>query len=146
MIEIATIKIDDEKLKESITTAADLNNNDEAFAGLTTISQFKKQIADALDTIDGIEREAKAAIDARAKTLYGINWQAITGQGYKITRSKTGSVYNINPEFKPDKKFLIIKESVNSKLVDAEVELHGKLPKGIEINPDRGTMIKVTIK
>lgn len=146
MIEIAPIQIDDEKLKESITTAADLNNNDEAFAELAAISRFKKQIADALDVVDKIEREAKAAIDSRAKTLYGINWQAIAGQGYKITRSKTGSVYNINPELKPSKKFLIIKESVNSKLVDAEVELHGKLPKGIEINPDRGTMIKVTIK
>lgn len=146
MIEIAPIQIDDEKLKESITAAADLNNNDEAFAELAAIRRFKKQIADALDMVDKIESEAKAAIDARAKTLYGINWQAIAGQGYKITRSKTGSVYNINPELKPSKKFLIVKESVNSKLVDAEVELHGKLPKGIEINPDRGTMIKVTIK
>lgn len=146
MIEIDAIKINDDELKQAIASAKDLNDNEAAFAELAKVSQVKKQIKDVLDTLESIEADAKSEIDSRAKALYGSDWQAIAGRGYKISRSKTGSVYNINPELKPNKKYLIIKETVNSKLVDAEVELNGKLPKGIEINPDRGTMIKVTIK
>lgn len=146
MIEIDAIKINDDELKQAIASAKDLNDNEAAFAELAKVSQIKKQIKDVLDTLEGIEADAKNEIDGRAKALYGNDWQAIAGKGYKITRSRTGSVYTINPEIKPLKKYLVIKETVNTKLVDAEVEVNGKLPKGIEINPSRGTMIKVTIK
>lgn len=146
MIEIDAIKINDDELKQAIASAKDLNDNEAAFAELSKVSQVKKQIKDVLDTLESIEAEAKSEIDSRAKALYGSDWQAIAGRGYKISRSRTGSVYTINPEIKPLKKYLVIKETVNTKLVEAEVEVNGKLPKGIEINPSRGTMIKVTIK
>ncbi len=146
MIEIDAIKINDDELKQAITSAKDLNDNEAAFAELAKVSQVKKQIKDVLDTLESIEADAKNEIDGRAKALYGSDWQAIAGKGYKITRSRTGSVYTINPDIKPLKKYLVIKETVNTKLVEAEVEVNGKLPKGIEINPSRGTMIKVTIK
>lgn len=146
MIEIAEIKIDEEALKNSIQEADDLNNNEEMFEKLTQIAVAKKELSEALDQITSIESLAKSEIDSRAKTLYGINWQAIAGSGYKISRSFTGAVYNINPEVKPNKKYLVVKETVNTKAVEAELEMSGKLPKGIEPNKSRGSMLRITLK
>jgi len=146
MIEIAAITIDDDHLKEAIAKSADLEH-EQAFAALADITKAKKELADALETLEGVEREVKYTIDDRAKALYGTDWQAIAGDGYKITRSKTGAVYVINPEVKPAKKFLKITETVNAKAIEAELEAHdGKLPRGIEYNPSRGTMIRITLK
>ena len=146
MIEIETIKIDDEALKSSILEATDLNDNEAMFAKLTEISKAKKELADALDQISSLESLAKSEIDSRAKTLYGKDWQAIAGSGYKISKSYTGAVYNISPDVKPAKKYLVIKESINTKVVEAELEVSGKLPKGIEPNKSRGTMIRISLK
>lgn len=146
MIEIETIKIDDEALKSSIFEATDLNDNEAMFAKLTEISKAKKELADALDQISSLESLAKNEIDNRAKTLYGNDWQAIAGSGYKISKSYTGAVYNISPDVKPAKKYLVIKESINTKVVEAELEVSGKLPKGIEPNKSRGTMIRISLK
>lgn len=147
MIEITKIKIDDEALKSNISEAMDLNNNDEMFTRLLEVSKAKKEVADALEKIEAIEKMAKSEIDSRAKNLYGKDWQAIAGEGYKISRSFTGSVYTFDPENKPAKKYLVIKETVNTKLVDAEAELKdGVLPKGIEINPSRGSSIRINLK
>ena len=146
MIEIDAIKINDDELKQAIASAKDLNDNETAFAELAKVSQVKKQIKDVLDTLESIEADAKSEIDGRAKALYGNDWQAIAGNGYKITRSRTGTVYALNPDVKQAKKYLIIKETINTKLVDAELEVNGKLPKGIEYNPARGTMIRISLK
>ena len=146
MIKIETIKIDDEALKSSILEATDLNDNEAMFAKLTEISKAKKELSDALDQITSLESLAKSEIDSRAKTLYGNDWQAIAGAGYKISRSFTGAVYNISPDVKPAKKYLVIKESINTKVVEAELEVSGKLPKGIEPNKARGTMIRISLK
>lgn len=146
MITINEINIDDEALKASISEAGDLNNNEAMFEKLTEITKAKKELADALEVISSMESMAKNEIDSRAKTLYGINWQAISGEGYKISKSFTGAVYEINPEIKPSKKYLVVKETVNTKAVEAELELNGKLPKGIEPNKSRGTMLRITLK
>lgn len=146
MIEIKEIKIDEEALKSSILEATDLNDNEAMFAKLTEISKAKKELADALDQISSLESLAKSEIDSRAKTLYGNDWQAIAGSGYKISKSYTGAVYNISPDVKPAKKYLVIKESINTKVVEAELEVSGKLPKGIEPNKSRGTMIRISLK
>lgn len=146
MIEIAEIKIDEEALKANILEATDLNDNEAMFERLTEITKAKKELSDALDKIAGLESLAKSEIDSRAKTLYGNDWQAIVGSGYKISKSYTGAVYNISPDVKPAKKYLVIKESVNTKAVEAELEVSGKLPKGIEPNKARGTMIRISLK
>lgn len=146
MIEIAEIKIDEEALKANILEATDLNDNEAMFERLTEIAKAKKELSDALDKIAGLESLAKSEIDSRAKTLYGNDWQAIVGSGYKISKSYTGAVYNISPDVKPSKKYLVIKESVNTKAVEAELEVSGKLPKGIELNESRGTMIRISLK
>lgn len=146
MIEIKDISIDEDELKSLISEAKDLNDHEEMFNKLSEISVLKKEIADALEIVEGVEREAKYTIDDRARELYGNDWQAISGKGYKISRSRTGSVYTILPDIKPQKKFLVIKESINTKAVDAEIEEKGKLPKGVEYNPSRGTMIRITLR
>ena len=146
MITINEINIDDEALKASISEAGDLNNNEAMFEKLTEITKAKKELADALDQITSLESLAKSEIDSRAKTLYGKDWQAIAGAGYKISKSYTGAVYNISPDVKPAKKYLVIKESINTKVVEAELEVSGKLPKGIEPNKSRGTSIRITLK
>lgn len=146
MIEL-NIKIDEEKLKSLLTEADNLNDNDQVFGKLTEVVAAKKQLEDALETVAKIEAEAKQDIDARAKALYGNDWQAISGTGYKITRSFTGAVYTMNPDQKPDRKFLKIVESLDTAKIKAAIELNGgKLPKGVELNPNRNTSIRITLK
>lgn len=145
MIEL-NIKIDEGKLKSLLTEADNLNDNDQVFGKLTEVVAAKKQLEDALETVAKIEAEAKQNIDARAKALYGNDWQAISGTGYKITRSFTGAVYMMNPDQKPDKKFLKIVESLDTAKIKAAIELNGgKLPKGVELNPNRNTSIRITL-
>lgn len=146
MIEL-NIKIDDEQLENTINNAEQLKDNDKVFASLTEVVKAKKQIEDALEVVSKLEAKAKQDIDAKAKALYGNDWQAIAGTGYKITRSFTGAVYMINPDQSPDKKYLKVTESIDTAKVKAAIELNdGKLPKGIELNPHRNTSIRITLK
>lgn len=139
------LEIDLEALKEVIDKSKDLNDNQELFSQLVEVYRAKKQISDVLDQLISIETEAKGFIKAKADALYSNEWSAIKGNGYKITKSSTGSVFNILPDAKPPKKFLVIKESLDSKLVEAHIKETGKLPKGIEYNPSRGHSIRVTV-
>ena len=146
MIEL-NIKIDDEQLENTINNAEHLKDNDKVFASLTEVVKAKKQIEGALEVVSKLEAKAKQDIDAKAKALYGNDWQAIAGTGYKITRSFTGAVYMINPDQRPDKKYLKVTESIDTAKVKAAIELNdGKLPKGIELNPHRNTSIRITLK
>lgn len=146
MIEL-NIKIDDEQLEKTIADAEQLSDNDKVFASLTEVVKAKKELEDALEVVSKLEAKAKQDIDAKAKALYGNDWQAIAGTGYKITRSFTGAVYMINPDQRPDKKYLKITESIDTAKVKAAIELNdGKLPKGIELNPHRNTSIRITLK
>jgi len=139
-------QIDVAKLKESITEATKLEDNNEMFLQLSNTSKAKQVIKDVLDELESVESEAKSLINNKAKTLYGVDWQAIVGEGYKINRQPTGNVYIRNPEIPVNKKFIEIKESINTKVVDAYIEKEGKLPNGIEINPTRGESIRISIK
>lgn len=146
MIEL-NIKIDDEQLENTINNAEQLKDNDKVFASLTEVVKAKKQIEDALEVVSKLEAKAKQDIDAKAKALYGNDWRAIAGTGYKITRSFAGAVYMINPDQRPDKKYLKVIESIDTAKVKAAIELNdGKLPKGIELNPHRNTSIRITLK
>lgn len=132
------------KLKDTIEKSKDLNDNSKVFSQLSEIFKAKKEIDDIKDLLISIDQEAKNLINSKAKALYGSDWQAIKGDGYKITKSFTGSIYSIVD--KPNKKFLITKESVNSSVVDDYVQENEKLPKGIDFNPQRGESIRVIVK
>jgi len=139
-------EINEEKLAESINDAIKLDDNEQMFNHLCEVKRTKMELEDALEKLEKIEIVAKGLINSKAKQLYGNDWQTIVGKGYKITRSSTGNVYVRNPEIKVSKKFIEIKESLLTKEIDLEIEKTGKLPKGIEVNPNRGESIRITIK
>lgn len=140
------LEINIEELKEVVEKVKDLNDSKELFNSLAEVYRAKKQIGDLMDELISIETEAKGLIKAKADALYGHSWSAIKGDGYKITKSYTGAVYNIMPDQKVKKDFLIIKEYLDSKLIEAHLKETGKLPKGIEYNPSRGSSIRVSVQ
>ena len=133
-------------LTQTIEDALKLDDNEQLFNELTKVSVAKKEIEAMLEKVESIEKDAKGLINSKAKALYGADWQAIAGKGYKITRSATGSVYARAMDVPVNKKFIELKEVLLTKVIDAEIDKTGKLPKGIEINPSRGESIRITIK
>ena len=136
-------QLDSDGLKTLIEEATSLEENQALFDKLAEVQRIKAGFQEVADLIDKHEREVKAAINQKAKALYGPDWTAIAGQGYKITRSKTGSVYDITG--KPPKDLVEVKTTVKTKLVDEYVKSKGKLPKGIELNPKRGESIRIKV-
>lgn len=136
-------EIDIDAVKAAIEEAKDLNDNEELFNKLVEFERVKKQAADILDQVKSIEEDVKGFIKSKANALYGNEWEAIKGPNYKITKSPTGSVYAISG--KVQKKFLVIKESVDTKQVNAYIKEKGKLPTGLDYNPDRGNSIRITV-
>lgn len=138
--------IEPEKFAESISAAEKLEDNKQMLEQLTVITKAKNEIKDLLETVEKYESAAKSIINARAKQLYGEDWQAIAGDGFKISRSFTGAVYTLNPDYKTPKKFLKVVTSIDTKAVDAYRDEKEKLPVGVELNPTRGESIRITIK
>ena len=136
--------IDLKALREQIEKSTKIEDGEKFFETLAAVYAVKAQIAALEDQITSIETEAKGLINTKAKALYGNEWQAISGEKFKITRSRTGEVYTIVGNAPP--RFIKIKKTVDSKAVDNYVAEKGKLPTGIEINDQRGESIRVTIK
>ena len=130
---------------EGIAEAAlSLDDNAALFSKLAEFATVKRQLDDAMDAIKKVETDIKGIINAKAKQLYGPQWQAISGPGYKISRSYTGAKYEqvgSAPE-----QFIIVKQSVDSKAVDNYVKETSELPEGIAVNTARGESIRLTIK
>lgn len=141
---IISAEIDIDAIKKIADEALSLDDNAAIFAKLAEFAHVKGQLDDALDAIKTAEAEIKGIINAKAKQLYGPNWQAISGAGYKISRSFTGAKYEqigAAPE-----EFIVIKQSVDSKAVDNYVKANSALPEGIAVNQSRGESIRMTIK
>jgi len=137
------LEINVDELKDVIKDSTDLNDNEQLFSNLVQFARAKKQIGDVLDQITSIEDEAKGLIKSKAQALYGDGWQAIKGKGYKISRSYTGAVFSLDG--KAPKEFVIVKESLDSKLIENYIKETGKLPKGVSYNPSRGTSLRITV-
>ena len=138
------LEVDVDKLREQIESATKIDDAESFFEEITKIEKAKKEIKDLSDQIYSMEQDVKGLINTKAKALYGGDWQVIKGERFKITRSKTGDVYLVNGT--PSAKFTKVKVSVDSKTVDDYVTEHDKLPKGIEINDQRGESLRITIK
>ena len=136
-------EIDIKSLKSSSEDAADLNDNEEVFNKLIEVYRVKKQAEDILDSLKTIEETVKSAIKSRATELYGPEWEAVKGKNYKITRSETGAVFSVAG--KVQKKFIVVKESVDTKAVNQYIKEKGKLPTGLEYNATRGSSIRITV-
>jgi hypothetical protein len=137
-------KLDDQAIKNLISEAAELESNDELFGGLAEVARIKQDFRDVEEVLDKLELDIKSEINDKAKALYGPQWQAIKGDGYKITRSYTGSIYEVTGE--PAPELVEVKRSIKSKLVDEYVKAKGTLPEGIGYNPNRGEAIRITVK
>jgi len=141
---IINVEIDLDEVNNIVSEALKLEDNAELFTKLAEFAKIKKQIADAVDAIDRVEVDIKGVINAKAKQLYGNDWQAIAGPGYKISRSFTGAKYEHVGE--ASEEFIVTKLSINSKAVDTYVKEHSDLPTGIAVNSARGESIRITVK
>lgn len=138
------VSIDLAEVQGIADAALSLDDNAALFGKLAEFATVKRQLDDAMDAIKKVETDIKGIINAKAKQLYGPQWQAISGPGYKISRSYTGAKYEqvgAAPE-----QFIIIKQSVDSKAVDDYVKANSELPEGIAVNAARGESIRLTIK
>lgn len=138
------VEIDLAEVQGIVDAALKLEDNAELFNKLAEFATVKAKIKDAVEAIDKVETDIKGIINSKAKQLYGNDWQAIAGQGYKISRSFTGAKYEqvgAAPE-----QFIIIKQSVDSKAVDNYVKANSALPEGIAVNQSRGESIRITVK
>lgn len=137
------LKVDIKSIRETIENALELNDNQQLFEKLIEFESAKKKINDALDLIKSIETDAKGLIISKANTLYTDKWEAIKGKNYKITKSSTGSVFNVTDEA-PD-EFVVIKRTANTKVINQYIKDNGKLPKGLEYNESRGVSLRITV-
>lgn len=138
------LEIDMDYLKESLENAKTLVDHKELFQSLAALSTTKEQINNALEQYSVIEKEIKQYINDKAKALYGTEWNSISAEHYKISRSFTGSVYDITDDVQS--KFVIVKKSPNTKEIENYVKAKSKLPKGVEYSPNRGESIRITVK
>lgn len=139
------LEIDIEALKDVIEKATTLEDSEEVFNALSEVYKAKQQVTDILDQLISIESETKGLIKAKADNLYGKGWTSIKGKDYKISQSFSGSIFSAIDGEEIKRKFLVIKESLDSKAVNEYIKEKGELPKGIEYNPNRNSYIKVVI-
>lgn len=139
------LEIDLQAIKDTIEQAKDLNDNQEVFNKLVSVYKVQNEINRALDDITSVLIQAKGLIKHKADTIFGKDWTAIKGHGYKITRQNTGAVFITIPDKKPAKEFVQIKEVLNSKRIEEYIKETGKLPKGIEYNSNRGDSIQIKL-
>ncbi len=137
------LHIDIESLRETIESALDLNDNQLLFEKLIEFESAKKKINEALDLIKSIEADAKGLILSKANALYTDKWEAIKGKNYKITKSSTGSVFNVTDE--ADEEFVVLKKTANTKVINQYIKDNGKLPKGLTYNESRGVSLRITV-
>jgi hypothetical protein len=131
-------------ISDRLEKAEKLEDNELLFGALAMIDFEKRKLAAANEAFEAVEREVKQKINDKANALYGTNWAAIKGNGYKITKSSVGSVYTIVGQTGED--FVEVKLAPKTKAINDFVKAHSTLPEGIEYNPNRGESIRITVK
>ncbi len=131
------------KVADDLLQLTALEDSEALFYRLAKIQEVKDQFKSFQNELDVVESDVKSIIKDKALTLYGSNWTAIKGSGYKITRSRTGAVYE--EIGKALDKFINIKRTVDAELVDVYVAKNGKLPAHITVNEHRGESIQIKV-
>lgn len=157
-----SINFDLSAIKAAIEACEDLKLDSKTILEqLVKIDDAKKEVKKLKDAFDTAEAEVKAAINTRAKALYGDEWEAIKGNGYKISRSGTGAAYIVetgldeeataedkvswivsNPE---SLAYLKVDVKVDKDLADQHIKDTNELPPKIVANCDRGESIRITV-
>jgi hypothetical protein len=140
------LSIDLDAITEAVENSGNLNDNQEVFKQLAVIQKAKDQLGEAADAITSIESTVKSTINSKAKALYGDEWAAIKGDGYKITRSGTGPVYEIVDTKAVADNFLKKKVTVDSDAVKDFIKANNTLPTGTDYTKQRGESIRITIQ
>lgn len=140
------ISINLESITKAVEESKTLDDNELLFAQLSSFALDRKQVDAFNEAFEEVERMVKQVINDKAKALYGSHWKAISGTGYKITRSNTGSTYEISEPEKVEDSFLKVKFSVNSREVENYIKANSKLPEGLIYNPNRSESIRIKIE
>lgn len=140
-----SIEIDLEAITKAVEDSKTLEDNELLFGKLSAFAFDKKQVEVFNEAFENVERMVKQVINDKAKALYGSNWTAIKGSNYKITRSLTGSVYQILDVDKVPEDILKVKIDIDSKKVNDYVKANSKLPEGLTVNPNRSESIRLSV-
>lgn len=146
-----SVVVDLDTYEKAIKEAPTLHNSDALFKILSNIAADKKEIKEALETIEAVESIIKDTISKRMKSDEGDAWEVVEGEGYRITRSKTGSVYDFNATYtekdilKIPADFVKVDYKPNAKNIDEYIKAHSSLPGGIMYNPHRGDKITINL-
>mgnify|MGYP001613831070 CR=1 FL=1 len=140
-----SLLIDLEGITKAVENSKNLNDNELVFANLSKIAFDRKQLDALNDAFEEVERMVKQAISSKAKALYGDDWQVIKGDGYKIGRSFTGSVYELIDPDKVDPAYLKVKFTPDTKAIEIYRETNDKLPDGVTINEQRNESIRIAV-
>lgn len=142
-----TLQFDTDELADQIKAAQKLETDEAVFAGLAKVVSAKKDLATAKEALDKVESTVKSAINDKAKALYGPNWQAIAGQGFKITRSQSGAVYEVlDNEQAIDAGVVKVDIKPDTDKINEFLETKEKLPPGIGRNESRTEQIRITLE
>lgn len=131
---------------DAIKASKTLKDDKLVFEKLAEFQAVKDQLAAAKEQLDDVEQQVKQAINDRAKATYGNQWDSIVSDGYKITRSFTGSVFNVGDPAKVGDEFLKVELKPETKKIEDYIKSKGSLPEGLDYNPDRGESIRITVK
>lgn len=138
--------LDLEQFKSVIENVKKAETDEQFFMALSAIAIAKKVLGDAVEVVENYEAQAKGLINAKAKALYGPDWQVIKGERFKISRSFTGAIYEID-EDKVAEDFVKVKFMPNAREIETFRETHdNKLPDGVAINEHRGESIRIAVK
>ena len=138
------VEVDLNGIRDAIKTSEKLEDR-KLFEQLAQVDDAKSAVKAVLAEVEEAEAEAKALINERAKKMLGEKWEAIEGDGFKITRSMTGAVYVIDEGVVDDG---FVKKEVKPD-TDAIEEFHkneGKYPDGVQPNEKRGDRITIKAK
>lgn len=139
------IIINADKIERTIRKSKDLQADEEIFHELSWLMSNKKAVDNLVDEWEALERTIKQALNDKAKSLLGPNWKALDGDGFKLRRSMTGSIYQISEPDKVPDNLLEVKLSVKAKEVENYIKANSKLPEGLTYNPNRNEQLRITL-
>lgn len=137
-------EFDIKAFKDVVASSKDLADDEKFFASLSQFQKIKNEYKQMGEDLDGAEREIKQAINDRAKAVFGDNWQAIAGSGWKISRSYAGSLYSIEDLAKAT-DFVKMEYKPDSKAIDEFISKNSALPDGVSRNSNRTEVLRISV-
>ena len=139
--------LDLDQFKTVIDNINKVETDEDFFKGLAAIGIAKNIVKDVLEVVEDYETQAKGIINAKAKALYGNDWQVIKGEHFKVSRQFAGAIYEIINEDIVEPDMVKVKITPNAKTIETYRETNdNKLPEGVALNEHRSESIRITVK